>query len=148
MNLLRQWLWPDVSLRRSAQGAIDEAFWVAVAVSTYRFTFVLIAYLRDSEKVLPLGLLLFALCLALCAVGIHLRSRIAALLAFTLYTLEFFLNLLAGDLGGLIISVLIALALLAGVRGAFAYHKLPAKPQDLPSLAESFRSVKGPTDPR
>ena len=146
MNLVRQWLWPDVSLRRHAQGAIEEAFWVALAVAAYRFTSTLILYLRDSENGLSLRLLLSAVCFALFALGIHLRSRVAVILAFSFYTLELLYNLFAGHFAGLVISVLVGLALLAGVRGSVAYHKLPPRPENLPSLVDSFRSVKSSTD--
>jgi hypothetical protein len=37
MSLLRQWLWPDVSLRRQAEAAIQEAFWITLAVAAYKF---------------------------------------------------------------------------------------------------------------
>jgi hypothetical protein len=47
-----------------------------------------------------------------------------------------------GHLGLTVIFVLVALALLAGIRGAFAYHKLPPKPEYLPTIADSFKSVK------
>ena len=86
------------------------------------------------------------MCFGGFAAAIHFRSRIAATLAFGFYTLDLLYNVFIGHLGGLIISILVALALLAGVRGAFAYHKLPAKPEDLPSVAESFRAFKGPSD--
>jgi hypothetical protein len=40
-----------------------------------------------------------------------------------------------------VIALLIALALFHGVRGTFAYHKLPPLPPGMPSLQESFRAI-------
>ena len=90
--------------------------------------------------------MLVAVCFAGFAIGLHSRSRVAAILAFGFYILDLLYSVFTGHLAGLIISILVALALLAGVRGSFAYHKLPVKPEKLPSLADSFRSVKGLTD--
>jgi hypothetical protein len=123
-----------VSLRPAALGAIDEAFWVALAVAAYCFTFTLILYLRDSENGLSLGLLLSAVCFALFAIGLHLRSRVAAILACSFSSLELLYNLFTGHSAGRVISVLVGLALPAGIRGSVAYHKLPARPEKLPSL--------------
>jgi len=39
------------------------------------------------------------------------------------------------------IPVLVVLAFLHGVRGTFAYHKLPPRPAGLPSLAQSFEAL-------
>jgi len=40
------------------------------------------------------------------------------------------------------IPLLVTLALLNGVRGTFAYHKLPPRPEGLPSLAQSFGALE------
>jgi len=40
------------------------------------------------------------------------------------------------------IPLLITMALLNGVRGTFAYHKLLPRPEGLPSLAESFGALE------
>ena len=147
MNLLRQWLRPDVSLRRSAQGAIDEAFWVCLAIVAYHLFFALLLYLRpggDIEASLPW--LLEGILFAALAIGIRFRSRVACVLAFILFTCELFYFLLSGRPAGLFVALLASLALFAGVRGAFAYHSFPKRSDNLPSLADSFRSVKGPSD--
>jgi hypothetical protein len=146
VSLLKQWLWPDVSLRRQAQGAIQEAFWITVALSAYKLIWVLILFLRDSDAGLNSGLnlggLVEGLCFALFALGLHFRSRIAAVLSFSFYVLDFIYVFVMVRPHLPILPALIALGLFAGVRGTFAYHRLPPKPQDLPTIEQSFRSVK------
>ena len=146
MDLLKQWLWPDVSIRNHSQGAIQEAFWVAIAVSAYRLLWVLISYLRDSDQPLNRGVLLSGLLFALLAIGIYFRSRTAATLAFAIYVGEF-IHSSSIHLQFPIIPALVSLALLAGARGTFAYRKFAPSPADLPSVAESFRSLKSPSSP-
>ncbi len=148
MSLLKQWLWPDVSLRRQAQSAIQEAFLVTLAIAAYRLLWVLIVYLRDSEGGLNWGGLLGGLCFSALGVGLYFRSRIAAVLSFGLYAAEFFYNSVMVRPQNPIIPAVIGLALFAGIRGSFAYQKLPPKPKDLPTIEQSFRSVKpAPEDP-
>ena len=142
MSLLKQWLWPNVSLRRQAQGAIQEAFLVTLAIAAYRLVWVLIVYLRDSESGLNWGGLLDGLSFAVIGVGLYFRSRTAAVLSFGLYVAEFLYNSVMVRPQNPIIPGVVALALFAGIRGSFAYQKLPPKPKDLPTIEQSFRSVK------
>jgi len=142
MSLLKQWLWPDVSLRRQAQSAIQEAFLVTLAIAAYRLAWVLIAYLRDAESGLNWGGLLAGLCFSALGVGLYFRSRAAAVLSFGLYVAEFLYNSVMVRPQNPIVPAVIALALFAGIRGSFAYQKLPPKPKDLPTIEQSFRSVK------
>ena len=142
MSLAKQWIWPDVSLRRNAQGAIQEAFLVTLAIAAYRLAWVLIAYLRDTGTGLNWGGLLDGLCFSALGVGLYYRSRTAAVLSFGLYGAEFFYNALMVRPQNPIIPALIALALFAGIRGSFAYQKLPPNPKDLPTIEQSFRSMK------
>jgi hypothetical protein len=142
MSLLKQWLWPDVSLRRQAQSATQEAFLVTLAIAAYRLAWVLIVYLRDSENRLNWGGLFDGLCFSALGVGLYFRSRTAAVLSFGLYVAEFLYNSVMVRPQNPIIPALIGLALFAGIRGSFAYQKLPPKPKDLPTIEQSFRSVK------
>jgi hypothetical protein len=142
MSLLKQWLWPDVSLRRQAQGAIQEAFLVTLAIAAYRLLWVWIVYLRDSESGLNWGGLLDSLCFSALGVGLYFRSRTAAVLSFGLYVAEFLYNSVMVRPQNPVIPGVVALALFAGIRGSFAYQKLPPKPKDLPTIEQSFRSVK------
>jgi hypothetical protein len=142
MSLAKQWIWPDVSLRRNAQSAIQEAFLVTLAIAAYRLMWVLIVYLRDSETGLNWGGLLDGLCFSALAVGLYFRSRTTAVISFGLYVAEFIYNSVMVRPQNPIIPALIGLALFAGIRGSFAYQKLPPKPIDLPTIEQSFRSVK------
>jgi hypothetical protein len=142
MSLLKQWLWPDVTLRRQAEGAIQEAFWITLALAAHRFIWVLILFLRDSDAGLNLGGLFEGFCFASFALGLHFRSRIAAVLSLSFYVLDFIYIFLMVRPQIPFLPALIALGLFAGVRGTFAYHRLPPKPQDLPTIEQGFRSVK------
>ncbi|HET7108614.1 MAG TPA: hypothetical protein VFI38_17500 [Candidatus Acidoferrum sp.] len=141
MNLFRQWIWPDVSLRRNAESAAQEAFWATLCLSAYRFLWAFILYLSGDDHGWSMRLLVAGLCFAIFAVGLFFRSRIAAFLAFGLYAAESFVDLLRHP-QWLALSALVALALFAGVRGTLAYHRFPPKPKDLPSVEQSFQSLK------
>ena len=143
MSLWKQWVWPDVSLRRHAAGAIQEAFWVTLCLSAYRLVWAFILYFSGEAKDGPVRLLLAGLCFGVLAAGLFFRSRVAAFLAFSLYALESFVTMLTHP-GWLALSILIFLALVAGIRGTLAYHRFPPKPKDLPSVEQSFQSLKSP----
>jgi hypothetical protein len=142
MNLTAAWFWPKVSNRRFAQNAIQEAFWAAVFVSGLTAIFTVISLMRpDETDVTSIGFLNSALFGGL-AFGIYNKSRIAALSAFALYMSGTIYQIATHGLAGLLIRGLIALAFFHGVRGTFAYQKLPALPADLPSIEQSFQSVR------
>jgi len=145
MSLVNEWVWPDVSIRRKAQMAIDEAFWVAVAVAIFRAIWVLIGYLRDSSNGPDGPGLLATICFSGLAVGIRFRSRVAAVIAFALYVFEILYSLVLHPRLPLV-AIVVAFALFAGVRGTFAYRKLPPKTENLPNIADSFKAVKGPSE--
>jgi uncharacterized membrane protein YhdT len=144
MSLLNEWVWPDVSIRSKAQMAIDEAFWVAVAVAVYRSIWILIAYGRDPSNGLDGLALLAMLCFGGLAVGIRFRSRAAAVIVFALYVFDILYGVALHPQLPLV-SILIALALFAAVRGTFAYRKLP-KTENLPSITDTFKALKGPSE--
>jgi len=142
MSLLEQWLWPDVSLRRNAQGAIQEAFWITIALAAYKFILVLILFLRDSDAGLNFAGLLEGITFAALGLGLYYRSRSAAVLSFSFYVLGFLYFFIMVRPSIPVVPGLIALGLFAGVRGTFSYHRLPPKPKDLPTIEQSFQSVK------
>jgi hypothetical protein len=83
------------------------------------------------------------------AFGIDRRSRTAAVVALSVYVLNFLLITIQHGPRGFIPAALSSVALLNAVRGTFAYHKLPVPPPGTPSLEESFeafRKVPVPTD--
>ena len=139
---LAAWFWPKVSDRKNAQFAINEAFCVAVVLAVITAIFATVEVLPDGTEGLDAEAFGSALIFAGVGFGIYRRSRIAAISGLVLY--------LAGrgyawakvgpNLG--VIPVFIALAFLHGVRGTIAYHKLPPRPAELPSLAQSFGALE------
>lgn len=141
MTLFRSWFWPDVSTRKNALFAITEAFWVMMGVACLLllFTFVDFAHGWEVDDRL-LGFAEAAL-LAGIALGIRQKSRIAAVAGLALYVLgRIGLWAATGRPGSLSLTILVALALLHGVRGAFAFHNFAPIPADTPSIEQSFRS--------
>lgn len=139
MSWTEDWLWPKVDLRRKAQNAIEEGFWAACFVSVFAALFALIGFLRDSRffDVVQLSL---ALLFGALGFGIRRRSRIAAICALALYILQ--KTLFGGPFGPFqVISLLFVLAFLNCIRGAFAYHKFPPLPANIPSVEQSFRAM-------
>jgi hypothetical protein len=135
------WLWPKVSNRRFAQNAIQEAFWAALIVSVLTAILtVILLFSPDETNFAQIGFLNSALFGGL-AFGIYRRSRTAALSAFVLFTAGTVYQLATAGPGGLLLRGLVALAFFHGVRGTFAYQKLPALPANLPSIEQSFRTV-------
>jgi hypothetical protein len=142
MTLVRAWLWPDVSTRRHALDAIKEAFWVSLVFSGLALLFVLIQFSRRSGEPFDFSLFMSPLFLALAAFGIRAKSRFAALSAFTVFVVSRLYFLIEGGPTSPILASLIALALWHGVRGTFAYHKLPSIPAGTPSIEESFQAMR------
>jgi hypothetical protein len=141
MNLRSAWLWPDVSNRRFAQNAIQEASWAAIFVSFLGAIATSIGFLFPSED--GVGYLTVVSCVTYAglAFGIYRRSRIAAISAFVLFTNSAILYWATAGPKGVFFRLLFGLAFLHGARGSIAYHKLPPRPANLPTLAESFRAV-------
>ena len=78
--------------------------------------------------------------LAGIAVGISCKSRIAAIAGFAIYmTGRAYQIAVTGRPGGLVLTFLVALALLHGIRGTFAFHRFAPIPEGTP-IEESFRS--------
>jgi hypothetical protein len=142
MGLLGAWFWPKVSDRKNAQFAINEAFCVAVALAAITAIFATVEVLRDSTEGLDAEAFVSAIIFAGVGFGIYRKSRIAALSGLVLYLVgRGYAWAKVGPSFG-VIPVLITLAFLHGVRGTFAYHKLPPRPADLPSLARSFAALE------
>jgi hypothetical protein len=140
---LGNWFWPRVSDRKNAQFAISEACFAAVVVAVITALLGTIEMLKDGTEGLGVEMFVSVAIYASVGFGIYRRSRIAAASALAFY--------LAGQgyawvtTGPKIaaLPLLITLAFLNGVRGTFAYHKLPPRPEGLPSLAQSFGALEG-----
>jgi hypothetical protein len=140
MTLLQAWFWPDVSSRKNALHAINEAFWVTIAVATYWTLFALTGIGRDSHSEFDLFILVDPVLLGAAAVGIRYKSRVAAILSFGIYSGVHVLTLLQTGRIGLFLSVMVFLALLHGVRGTIAFHRFAPIPEGTPSIEKSFQA--------
>ena len=141
MTLFRSWFWPDVSTRKNALSAISEASWVMVGVACLLTPFTFVEFARGWE--LDERLLGFAEAALLTGIafGIRQKSRVAAVIGFVLYVIDRVgLWVETGHPGSLVITILVALALLHGVRGTFAFHNFAPISANTPSIEQSFRS--------
>jgi hypothetical protein len=138
------WLWPKVTLRRQAQNAIDEGFWAAAFWSGAKAAVTLIEALRSLDESELVGLFLAGLFAAL-AFGIHRRSRVAAVSALSFFLVaRIFLGTPAIPWMVLFLSLLF----LNGIRGTFAYHRIPPLAAGLPTVEQSFQAVAKAAPPR
>jgi hypothetical protein len=141
MDLLT-WFWPKVSDRKNAQFAITEAFFAAAVVAALTAIFTAVEALKDTAEGLGPEGFVSAIVFAGVGFGIYRRSRIAAVSGLVLYLVgRAYAWVKVGPNFGAI-PLLVTLALLNGVRGTFAYHKLPPRPEGLPSLAQSFGALE------
>jgi hypothetical protein len=142
MGLGAAWFWPNVNNRRFAQNAIQEAFWAALLVSALAAILTVMLLLSpDETNFTQIGFLNSALFGGL-AFGIYRRSRVAAISAFVLFAGDTIYQIATAGPRGLVLRGLIALAFFHGVRGTIAYHRFPALPANLPSIEQSFQTVR------
>lgn len=140
MTLLQAWFWPDVSTRKNALLAINEAFWVTVAVATFWTLFSLGGIGRNQNSEFDPFVLVDPILLGLAAVGIRYKSRASAILSLGLYTSVHVFTFLKTGSFGMLLSVMVFLALLHGVRGTIAFHRFAPIPEGTPSIAKSFQA--------
>jgi len=141
---LKNWFWPSVSIRKNALLAMNEAFWVTVAIAGFLAVWNAIDLARPAGENAGYGGFILAGIFGLAAVGIWFKSRVAAMIAFTLFAVTRLVVRFTSGPAGLILSVLAGIALFQGVRGAFAYHRLAPIPAGTPSVADSFAAMKQP----
>ena len=139
---LKSWFWPNVTIRKNALLAINEAFWVTIGVAGILAVWNVIEITRSTNEKVDYGNFLLAGVFGLAALGIWFKSRIAAIASFSLFVVMRLLVLFTSGPGGLVLSVVAGIALLQGVRGAIAYHQLPPIPVGTPSVANSFAAMK------
>ncbi len=142
MSLVKSWVWPDVSIRRKAQSVINEVFGAATVVAVLSLIFALTPASSESNSSDRLIILIACVVFGLLCIGIFLRSRIAAASALVLFSVTIAFAMLTQGPRFLIVRAVILFTFLNGVRGTFAYHELPPKPVVLPSIQQSFQSVR------
>ena len=140
MSQVANWLWPNVKSRKDALFAIDEAFWVSIVVAALTAAFTGVDAGRSGISAGDISDFIGATVLAGVAFGVRWKSRAAALAAFVLYVLSQITLWITTGHGNLVVGALVALALLHGVRGTFAYSKLTPLPLGTPSVEQSFRA--------
>jgi hypothetical protein len=151
MSELKSWVWPDISSRRQIHFAILEGFLAAIAAAALFVFSAILTHISTYEADL-LSIVVELAYVALfvgMAFGIERRSRAAAVIALSVYLLNFLLTAIQHGPRGIIATALISVALVNAVRGTFAYHKLPVPPPGTPSLEktfEVFRRVPIPPD--
>ena len=142
MSLLAAWFWPKVKDRKNALFAIQEAYCVAAALGVITAIFAVLGFMRGTSEGLDVEALASALLFGGAAFGIYRKSRIAAVTGLVIYLAgRGYAWVRIGPSMG-VIPVLVTLALLHGVRGTFAYQRLPPRPAGLPSLAQSFQALE------
>jgi len=141
MTLFQAWFWPDVSTRKNALHAINEAFWVTTAVAAYWTLFALVGALaRGAGDGFDPVTLVEPVLLAAAAVGIRFKSRAAAIAGLGIYAAEHLATLLATGRLSLFLTAMVFLALLHGVRGTIAFHRFSPIPEGTPSIEKSFEA--------
>jgi hypothetical protein len=142
VNLWRMWFWPNVAIRRQAQYAINEAFCAAALVTVVTAVLAAMAIYGDSVPDIDPSALAEATIFAGITFGIYRRSRTAAVAGLALYVLERgYLIYISGGPRNVLWSFVIAMAFVNGVRGTFAYHRLPPAPTGLPPIEQSFQDM-------
>jgi hypothetical protein len=131
---------PDVSIRCKAQSAINEAFGAAIVVTVLSLIFALMPTSSESNSNDRLVILIACARFGLLSIGIFLRSRIAVVSALVLFSVA--LAMLTQGPRFLIVRAVFLFAFLNGVCSTFAYYELPPKPVGLPSIQQSFQSVR------
>jgi hypothetical protein len=150
MPEFKSWFWPNLYNRRLINFAIDEGFWAAIVAAVLAVLRAIFGFLLSRELEVLFFPFLDAVIFVSLAFGIRRRSRAAAVAALSFHVLGYLYVAIQHGPGGLLFAIFIAVALLNGVRGTFAYRTLPAAPPGTPSLKETFdafRKVPIPSDP-
>jgi len=135
------WIWPDVTIRRKAQAAIDEAFWAALSFAVLMAIFATIGLTGFLDPGAGISAYMIAVIYGGIAAGIRARSRVAAVAGLVIYVADRIYFVATGGPRGVVIWGLILLAFWQGVRGTFAYAKLPPKQVGVPSIEDSFKAM-------
>jgi hypothetical protein len=139
-NSKSNWYWPNLETAIDAAKASDGAFWAAIFVASVTTIFATIAlYTKTSIATIDPSAYVDAALFLFIAWRIRRRSRAFAVVGLVLFIVEkVFLFILApqASASSIIMSVLILLFFINGVRGNFALHRF-AKRQVLGTAADA-----------
>jgi hypothetical protein len=123
----QSWWWPSVETATTARKAIRKAFWVTVILAVVTAAF---AALWLGSGVAPLELhdawsLADSILFAVLAIFVFRGSRVATTLTLVFYVVEslYLISKNALGAGSIVTTVVFTLALIHGLRGAFALRK-------------------------
>jgi hypothetical protein len=137
-----KWYWPDVSTRRDASFAIEEAFWAAAFVAVLGSLLTAVFIFGDGAPVVNAWGFADAAIFAGIAFGIRRKSRLSAVLGLVLYVSNVIYGFIVFGPKSPLIPALVSLAFVHGVRGTFAYHEFPALAANLPSVEQRFQALR------
>lgn len=136
MVLGKAWLWPPVDTRRQALATIHEAFLLCFAMSLILLLFTFVDLSRSPAN-FDVRRLIVPFFYASIAFGIRGKSRVAGILGLSLYLVSELFWPAWFRPGGLVLTVVIGFALLHGVRGTLAFHRIATIPEGTPDLKQS-----------
>jgi hypothetical protein len=125
---MANWAWPEIVDEDSARSAAHYAGGWAAAVAGFTAVLALISMASSSTslKIGPSALLDAAL-FGVVAWRVWCGSRAWAVAGLTLYCLEIAYNVATNPPGVGILTIIVVLALINGVRGTFTLHKYTAE---------------------
>jgi len=137
-NSKSNWYWPTLETTIDAVKASDGAFWASIFVASVTTIFATIAlYTKTSIATIDPSAYIDAALFLFIAWRIRRRSRTFAVVGLVLFVVEkvfLFISAPQASAPSIIMSVLILLLFINGVRGNFALHRI-AKRQTLDTVA-------------
>jgi hypothetical protein len=118
------WLWPNVSTLKGADGAATEGALASFGVVLLTIVYSALAIYRQPDVHIPLWAWANIPLFAVIGVGIWRMSRTAAVVGLAAHVLEKGYQFVTDGSKGMLFGLFIALFLYHAVRGTFAYHKL------------------------
>jgi len=120
-----KWYWPELVDLASARQAVHRARGAALFVAGMTVLVALLALAGiELMKGASAWALLDAALFFLIAWGLHRFSRTAAVAGLVLFVLERLAVMFQTRASGILLTVILILLFVHGVRGAFAYHRL------------------------
>ncbi len=123
-------LWPDITTEKKARQFIQVGFGASLFVAAMYSVLYLLAVGKYLDYTIPPYFNLIIMLFSVVSFGLYNNSRIAAIVGFLAFLpCWLLLYQVIGVLLEVIMAVLIVM-LVAGVRGAFTYHKLLPQKND------------------